>query len=253
MRLIERISTVVRRFLQIILVGVMCYAVAPVLGQEVAQEQKGGRLREVRASPAGEVVVIFNEQFLNSILDAIFMLPRPLAFPISVTGHNTSSESDRRDTSSPNSCASEIALARETGGTRTAVRFRDGRIIVPVAFNGSYNAPLLGCMRFQGWAESNVSLSFDRERQVLIARIEVQEVHLSGLPSLLSDPVTGLVQNAIDARINPVEILRAEQLAAHIPITAAGGALRLRAKEVRHQIAENELRLHIFYEIARAE
>jgi hypothetical protein len=63
--------------------------------------------------------------------------------------------------------------------------------------------------------------------------------------------LTGLVQDAIDDRVNPVEILRAEQLGAALPTSR--GALRLRAKEVRHEVAGRELRLRVVYEIVQAD
>jgi hypothetical protein len=147
-----------------------------------------------------------------------------------------------------NQCASVVVLEREMNGVKTAVRFEQGRIVAPLAFTGSYSVLLLGCMRFQGWADTVINLDFDRERQVLSARVDVQDIHLSGIPSLANGVVINLVQNSLDTRINPVEILQAAQLTARLPITAAGGALRLRAREVRPEILPGSLRLHIIYE-----
>lgn len=71
---------------------------------------------------------------------------------------------------------------------------------------------------------------------------------------MLNSGVTGLIQDALDARINPIEILRADQVSARLPIKGAGSeALRLRAREVRHEVVQNELRLHIVYEFIRDE
>lgn len=242
-----------RRFLMVINVCGLLFMAAQVS----AQAQKTSRPREVKATPAGEVEVVLNEQFLNSVLDAMFMLPRAPAFPLSIArAHDSdggSTETNRREASNANGCVSEVTLAREINGTHTAVRFQEGRILVPVAFKGSYSNVLVGCLKYQGWAETNIDLAFDQERQLLTAHINVRELHLEGIPSLLNNPITGLVQNAIDARVNPVGVLRAEQLAARIPIAAAGGALLLRAKEVRHEVVGDKLRLRIFYEIIRAE
>ena len=44
------------------------------------------------------------------------------------------------------------------------------------------------------------------------------------------------MQAAIDSRINPLKILRPEQLSSVVPIAPAGGSLRLRAREVRPEI-----------------
>jgi hypothetical protein len=204
--------------------------------------QERTRPREAKAIPAGEVVVSLNEGLFNALLEAMFTLPNPPTFPLAGQGGGKN-------------CASEIALLRETDGTRTAVRFQAGRILAPVAFSGSYSAPLVGCLRFEGWADTTLNLSFDRSKQALTARVEVKAVHLKKVPALLGDGLTGLVQDALDARFNPVEILRAEQLSARLPMakTGSGASLRLRATEVRHEVLPNELRLRVVYEFVREE
>lgn len=197
------------------------------------------------AVPAGEVVVVLNEQLFNALIESVFMLPQPPTFPL---GQGEGSAGKR-----PGECASEIQLAREIAGTRTAVQFRDGRFTGTVAFRGSYAAPVIGCLPFEGWADTQLNLAFDSQRQALAARVEVRRVSLRGLPALLSDGVTSLVQKALDERVNPVEILRAEQVSAQLPLRRfqTGGSLRLRAREVRHEVAPAELRLRIVYEFVR--
>ena len=213
---------------------------APHALARATQEQT--RPREAKAIPAGEVVVSLNEQLFNALLEAMFTLPNPPTFPLA-----------RGSSSGGKNCASEIALAREMNGTRTAVRFQAGRIVAPIAFRGSYNAPLIGCLNFEGWADTQLNLSFDGAKQALTARVEVKAVHLKQVPALFGDGITGLVQDALDVRFNPVEILRAEQLSARLPMTktGSGGTLRLRAREVRHEVLPNELRLRILYEFVR--
>jgi len=194
--------------------------------------------RAERVSPAGEVVVVLSEEFLNALLVAVASRPEPPSFPLSKGGEGKK-------------CESRVQLLPEAGGTRTAVRFADGRINAPVAFRGSYEAPLVGCLRFEGWADTVFQLEFNRERQVLGARVTVRDLKLKNVPvSLLGGGLTGLVQDAIDERVNPVEILRAEQLGARIPITRTD-ELRLRAADVRHEIVGRELRLRIVYEIVQ--
>ncbi|MGI9105918.1 MAG: hypothetical protein ACR2G4_06690 [Pyrinomonadaceae bacterium] len=211
-------------------------------GFVVRGAQADTRPREAKAIPAGEVVVALDEQLFNALLEAMFTLPNPPAFPLAKGGGR-------------NNCASEIVLAREMSGTRTAVRFQPGRILAPVAFSGAYSAPLVGCLRFEGWAETNLNLSFDQAKQALTARVEVKAVHLKKIPTLFGDGITGLVQDALDARVNPVEILRADQLSARLSMTkvSSGAALRLRAREVRHEILPGQLRLRIVYEFVREE
>jgi hypothetical protein len=189
-----------------------------------------------RVRPAGEVVVVLSEEFLNSLLVAVASRPDPPSFPLSKGGEGKK-------------CESRVQLLPEAEGMRTAVRFVGGRITAPVAFRGSYDAPLVGCLRFEGWADTTFQLEFDRARQVLGARVAVRDLKLKNVPSsLLGGGLTGLVQDAIDERVNPVEILRAEQLGTRVPVTR-DDVLRLRAADVRHEVAGRELRLRIAYEI----
>ena len=199
----------------------------------------GGATTAERVTPAGDVVLVLNEQFLNSLLDAITSPPEPPTFPLSRGGAGAK-------------CPSEITLLREAKGGRTAVRFAEGVINARVAFRGSYDAPLIGCLRFEGWADAVLNLEFDQARQTFNARIVVREVSLKNVPSAVSGGVTGLVQDAINERVNPVRILRAEQLGARLPVTP-NKELRLRAREVRHEVVGKELRLRIVYEIVQAD
>ena len=213
----------------------------------LAADAQENRQRESPAAAvqAGEVVVVLNEQLFNALVESVFMLPQPPTFAL----RQGEGSADKR----PGECASEIQLAREVAGTRTSVQLRDGRFTAPVAFRGSYGAPLVGCLSFEGWADTQLNIAFDRQRQALAARVEVRRVTLRGIPALLSDGVTALVQKTLDERVNPVEILRAEQVSAQLPLRRfqTGGSLRLRAREVRHEIAPGELRLRIVYEFVR--
>ena len=194
--------------------------------------------QEGRVTPAGDAAVVLTEEFLNSLLFAVASLPEPPSFPLSKGGEGKK-------------CESRVQLLPEAGGARTGVRFVDGRITAPVAFRGSYDAPLVGCLKFEGWADTAFQLEFNRERQSLGARVTVRDLKLKNIPvSLLGGGLTGLVQDAIDDRVNPVEILRAEQLGARVPVTRTD-ELRLRAADVRHEVVDRELRLHIVYELVQ--
>jgi hypothetical protein len=209
--------------------------------------------------PPAEATVTLNEQFLNSLLDAVFTNLRPPSFPLSLSKNtppetsNVPGAANSLSGTKFNQCASVIVLEREMGGVRTAVRFEKGRIVAPLAFTGTYNTGLLGCLRFQGWADTVINLEFNRERQTLNAHVDVVDIHLNGIPQLANGVVVQMVQNAIDQRINPVEILQATQLTTRLPITAAGGALRLRARELRPEVVPGAIRLHIIYEFVRAD
>lgn len=199
----------------------------------------GGAFARERVSDAGEVLVVLDESFLNSLLVAVASQKEPPSFPLSKDGGNEK-------------CPSRVQLLPEAAGERTGVRFADGQINAPVAFRGSYAAPLLGCINFEGWADAFFRLEFDREHQVLNARVTVRDLKLKNVPSALmtSGGLTALVQDAIDARVNPVQILRAEQLSARVPVTR-DSQLSLRARDVRHEIVGRELRLHIVYELVQ--
>ena len=97
-------------------------------------------------------------------------------------------------------CDESIRLMREIDGVKTTVNFRDGKISAPIAFTGSYNPPLIGCLDFQGWADSTITLEFDQNSQTLIGRATVSEVRLSGTGGIGSSLIARLVQSSIDRK-----------------------------------------------------
>jgi hypothetical protein len=212
--------------------------------QSGAYAQESTRIRRVSNAPGAEVTVTINEQFLNSFLTAMFDNLREPSVPLNIGGSASS-------TSNQNGCTSEIKLKREVNGVRTAVHFEDGRIAGPLAFEGAYSSTLLGCIAFSGWADSEVNLSFDLNRQAVLARFRLRDIHLSDVPTLANGPVLNLVQTTIDRKYNPVEVLTLEQLSTRVNVPPAGGALRLKASEVRPEITPSSLALHITYEFVR--
>ena len=231
-------ATLSKRVIAAVWCAALCVGAGPGLA---AQTRAGRRARAVGARPAqgegaaGEVAVVVNESFLNAILEAVMSQPAPLKFPLG---------------GGSGRCANQITLVRQAAGARTAVRFGGGRVGSVVAFRGNYEAPLVGCLNFEGWADSTFNLDFDAGRQAFVGRVAVNQINLSNIPSLLTGNVTGLVQDAIDKRVNPVEILRTEQLGFRLPL-AQGEGPRLRARAVRHEVVGKDLRLRIVYDIAR--
>ncbi len=201
-----------------------------------AQESNASRGRRVSNSPAAEATITVNEQFLNSFLAAIFDNLKEPAMPLTMGGAE---------------CPSEIRLKREVEGVRTAVHFENGRITGPLAFAGAYSSSLMGCIEFSGWADSEVNLEFDQTRRALVARFRLREIHLNNTPAVLNGPLLNMVQTAIDRRYNPVDLFTLEQLSTRVNIQPAGGALQLRATEVRPEITPGALTLHITYEFVR--
>ena len=197
--------------------------------------------RERRAGGSGaEATIMVNEQFLNSFLTGIFDNLNEPAMPLTVAGA----------TSSPQ-CASEIRLKREVGSVRTAVHFQNGRITGPLAFAGAYNASLLGCIQFTGWADTEVVFEFNRQRKALLARFNLKDIHLNNTPSMVNGPLLKMVQTTIDRRYNPLELFTLEQLSTRVNIQPAGGALRLEATDAQPEITPAGLMLHISYRFVR--
>jgi len=205
-----------------------------------AQESAASRSRRAANTSAAEATVTVNEQFLNSFLTAIFDNLNEPSMPLTVGGASSTAQ-----------CRSEIRLKREVNGVRTAVHFEQGRIVGPLAFAGAYSSTLMGCIEFSGWADAEVNLEFNAQRRALMARFHVREIHLNDVPVVLSGPLLNMVQGAIDQRYNPVELFTLDQLSTRVNIQPAGGALQLRAKEIRPEITPSALTLHITYEFVR--
>src|SRR5712672_2772635 len=205
-----------------------------------AQESTATRGRRISNPPAAEATITVNEQFLNSFLTAMFDNLNEPSMPLTMGGAQSTAQ-----------CPSEIRLKREINGTRTAVHFENGKIVGSLAFVGAYNQSLMGCIEFAGWAETDVNLDYDASRRALVARFHVRDIHLSNTPAILNGPLLGMVQGAIDRRYNPVELFTLEKLSTRAEIQPAGGALQLRAREVRAEVTPAAVTLHIFYEFVK--
>src|SRR5580765_8113997 len=151
-----------------------------------------------------EVTISLDEAFFDALLDSIFKNFEPPAFPIV---ENKSS-----------GCDESIRILREMNGVRTAVRFREGKIYMPLAFSGSYAPPFVGCVEFAGWAEANIDLEFDKVGQRLVGRARVLNVNLNGAGGFGGSVIAKVIQSAIDKKLNPVEILTFDKISFGIPI-----------------------------------
>jgi hypothetical protein len=207
----------------------------------LAQESNAKRERRAATSgPSAEATVTINEQFLNAFLTAMFDNLKEPSMPLTVGGAQSSAN-----------CASEIRLKRENASTRTAVQLENGKIVGTLAFAGAYNQSLMGCIEFTGSAITDVTLEYDANRRAVLARFNVREIHLNNAPAMLNGPLLSMVQGAIDSRYNPVEVFTLEKLSTRLEIKPAGGALQLRAKEVRPEITPAAITLHITYEFVK--
>lgn len=211
----------------------------------------------VPAQNAPEVTVTLNEQFLNSFLDAVFTNLDTPKFQFAAKKEKKSKKqvavSYQPAANGKKACDESVTLLRENGGVKTSVRFADGKMIAPLAFTGTKDIPFVGCSTFRGWAEAVLNLEYDREKQILYGRVKVNKVDLDGVPGLASGIVAKFVQGSIDSRINPVEILRADQVSAIVPVRYANGSLRVRAVDMKPEIVANALNVRVTFVFAKAE
>jgi len=203
----------------------------------------------VQAPPSGgdapgTLVMALDDKFFDQVLGSIF---RDLGSPSLRLSQNSADESPMRPAAFQSGCTNNVILLPETNGVKTRVQFAGGKILVPLAFNGSYS--LMGnCMQFKGWADSNIQISFDQSKQTVYGQLNVEGVNLDGVAPIANSFVTVFVQNAINQRVNPLELLRAPQLVPVIPVKASGGVLKAEVKDVRAEVLDGALKLHITYD-----
>src|SRR5690606_9749944 len=155
---------------------------------------------------AQELTISFNETFMDALLDGIFTNTAPPEFPLA----SVTEPSDETLAFGPNfieslsalDCRQSIRLQRETNGVRTAVRFRDGMILAPLAFNGNYAPPFVGCLGFSGYAETRIDLRYDAASRKLMAYANVTNVNVNGTGGIGGSMVAKLVQSYVDRKIN---------------------------------------------------
>jgi len=203
--------------------------------------------------PPGTAIVELDEQFFNTLLGTIFSeLGQPTFRLASDAPRDLHGRGGfafvRTQAGATGGCQNQVVLAPEGGGVRTGVRLDTGQVLVPLAFSGTYNVPLLGCQNFRGTAEANIALSFAAPEQTLSGQLNVAAVSLEGMSPLLSGPVTAFVQNAINQRVNPLVLMRGQQISLSIPVQATGGTLGARATDIRAEVKDKRLRLHITYD-----
>lgn len=200
-----------------------------------------------------EVTISLNEAFFDSLLDAVYSNAPPIEFPIASSTAKRTPE--RRGAMSfaaaAAACKETIQLLRESNGVRTAVRFRDGKILAPLAFSGSYNPPFVGCVPFSGYAETAIDLEFDQQNQRVVARARVLNVSLNGTGGVGGTLIAKMVQGSIDKKVNPIEIFTMDKISFLLPIRKDVN-LRMKAAAVRHEIVNGSLNIIISYDFLKA-
>src|SRR5829696_84701 len=197
-------------------------------GQPVRAPDAGG-------PPPGTAVVELDEQFFGALLDSTVRDLNKPAFP----------------PAAGEGCQNQVVIEPDAGDVKTGVLMRDGKVIVPLAFGGTYN--LFGnCQNLRGTAEAGLDFRFAAEEQTLYGQLNVAGVNVEGMSPVLSGFVTAFVQGAINQRVNPLVLLRGQQLTLAIPVQAAGGTLQARAREVHQEARDGKLRLLITYDFKGA-
>lgn len=206
----------------------------------------------------GTATVTLNQQFFDTVLGTIFRDMNAPSFPLSLTAQQNSPENFGGEARAEKiafqgggngggTCDSKIVLKQEGSGAVTTVKLENGNITVPLAFSGNYS--LLGnCWQFSGWAQANLKLQFDETQQTVFGQINVETVNLDGVNPVLSGIVTPLVQNVLNSRVNPIVILRGQQIALSLPIAATDGTLNAKVKDVRADVKDNALNLYVTYD-----
>lgn len=204
-----------------------------------------------------DVTIQLNEPFFEAILDSIFKNSEPPEFPLAFNSsdfqiptsifQNIGFFSQTNAAEQNTNCRETIKLQRQMDGTKTAVRFRNGQISAPLAFTGNYNPPLIGCIEFSGVAETVINLEYDENKQTLIGRARVTSVNMSGTGGIGSGVLARMVQNSIDKKVNPINILATDKISFAVPIQN-GGNVRMKAVNVRPEVQNGFLNVIISYQ-----
>ena len=219
----------------------------PMPGSVVKPPEQGG-------DPPGTAIVTLDEKFFDTLLATIFRDLGAPSFPLqftSLTGQRSAEGSAEVYSLAAlqGTCANSVVVAPEDSNVKTGVRLTEGKIMAPLAFSGSYNV-FGSCMNFKGWAQANIELRFDQGQQTVYGQITVEGVNLEGASPIVGGLVTPLVQRAINERVNPLEIMRSSQLTLAIPVKASNGTLKAQVKDVRSEVKDATLRLHITYDFS---
>ncbi|HEU4770119.1 MAG TPA: hypothetical protein VFS77_22315, partial [Pyrinomonadaceae bacterium] len=215
------------------------------LGAPAAKLAPGAAVRPPNQGgpPPATVVISLEQSFIDAVMATTFT---GLGTPTFHLGSDGQSVEEFTLAAFQGGCANSITLLAEGSGVKTGVQFNNGTVTAPMAFTGSYN--LGTCIQFKGWAQSNIKLSFDQEKQTVYGYVDVQGVNLEGVNPIANNFVTAFVQGAINQRVNPLVLVSEQQLSLMIPVKGSNGVVKARAKDVRADITQGALKLHLTYE-----
>lgn len=210
-------------------------------GQAVQAPNQGG-------NPPGTVTIAMEQSFVDAVLAATFSGLGTPTFQLGQAREDERGDERIEQALFQEGCTNTITLLPEGSGVKTGVQFRNGTVYAPMAFTGSYN--LAGCMQFKGWAQTQIKLRFDQEKQTVYGHVDVEGVNLEGVNPIANNFITVFVQSAINQRVNPLVLVTEQQLSLMIPVKASNGAVKARAKDVRAEILDGSLKLYLMYEFS---
>src|SRR5829696_990049 len=239
------------KYVLILLLGILLGAGAAIffLGVPSAKSAPGQAVKapDQGGTPPGTVVIAMEQSFIDAVLATTFS---GLGTPTFQLGQTRRDGFERVENALlQGGCTNTITLLPEGSGVKTGVQFRNGNVYAPMAFTGSYN--LAGsCMQFTGWAQNKIRLSFDQEKQTVYGYVDVEGVNLEGVNPIANNFVTVFVQGAINQKVNPLVLVSEPQLSLLIPVKASNGTIKARAKDVRAEVLDGALKLHLTYEFS---
>jgi hypothetical protein len=253
------------KYILLLLVGALLGAALTfyifVGAPRMKQAQTGAPLQapDAAGDPPGTAVLTLDEKFFDTLLSTIFRDLSAPAFRLATMPKESQVASVQpqgfrfvqAQEQGGGGCTNQIVVAQEGNGVRTGVSLKNGQVIAPLAFSGSREV-FGNCMNFRGAADAQITLHFKPEEQTLYGQIEVTAVNLEGISPLASPFITGFVQTAINQKVNPLVLMRGAQLSLNIPVQASNGTLRAQAKDVRSEVKDGALRLHVTYDFSGA-
>ena len=238
------------RYVVVLILGILVGAGAAMylLGIGPARKAPGIAVKapDNGQSPPATVEIGLEQSFVDAVLATTFQVGTP-TFQL---GQAAPSGGDQITTAAfQGGCANSITLLPEGSGVKTGVQFHNGNVSAPLAFTGSYS--FTGqCIQFKGWAQTSIKLYFEEPKQTVYGNVTVEGVNLEGVNPIANTFVTVFVQSAINQRVNPLVLVNDKQLQLLIPVKASNGAVKAHAKDVRAEILDGSLKLHLTYEFS---
>lgn len=238
------------RYVVVMLLGILLGAGVAMffMGAPSAKSVPGTAIRppDQGGNPPATVVISLEQSFIDAVLATTFT---GLGTPTFQLGRaDTETTEQFTPALFQGGCNNSITMLADGSGVKTGVQFQNGKVSAPMAFTGSYN--LAGCLQFKGWAQSDIRLQFDEAKQTVYGYVDVQSVNLEGVNPLANNFLTTFVQGAINQRVNPLVLVSEQQLSLMIPVKGSNGVVKARAKDVRAEILNGSLKLHLTYEFS---